>query len=316
MATAPLPDAAKQQPEFLIEDILPANEVHLLGGSSGSGKTTLIFQTLAAWQEGEPVFGHASHPVPYSYISLDRSRSSVTRTLQRLELDSVITRLLCQEDFESISGTIVEVVGAALRKHHDSKFFIIEGYQTIVGDAGNKYSQVSTLLRRSAMLCSRRQITILGIAHSPKMKADESFQNARELILGSVAWGAFSDTVITVQLEEAVGNVTVRILPRNAASETFHYVFGHNGSLVSLASAKPKEAIKLKIEALSPGSCVLRAEVLNWAKAFKVSDKTADRAITECVKNKVLEAIDAGIYERTPNTPLKLVPKDDIIVDI
>lgn len=304
-----------QSPEFLIDGILPANEIHLLGGSSGSGKTTLIFQTLAAWQAGEDVFGHKSFPVPYSYVSLDRSRSSVTRTLQRLDLESTITRMLCQEDFKSTDNTVQGVINAALKQHPDSKLFVIEGYQTIVGDASNKYSQVSTLLRKSATMCAEKQITLLGIAHSPKMKNDEAFQHSREMILGSVAWGAYSDTVITVQLEEASGKITVKILPRNAASETFTYVFGHNGTLLLIDPAKPKEALKLRLEAFTPGSCIFRSDVIGWAQALGASDRTAERALSECVKNKVLVVNDLGVYERTLNTPLKVVPDIDLTID-
>lgn len=298
-------------PEFLIEGILPAHEIHLLGGSSGSGKTTLVFQTLAEWQNGEPVFGHKSNPVPYAYISLDRSRSSVDRTLQRLGLIGTITRIISQEDLTDTT-TIGEVISAALKLFPDAEFFVIEGFQTLVGDKGNSYAPVASLLRRSATLCSKKKITILGIAHSPKMKMDESFQHSRELILGSVAWGAYSDTIVTVQLAEGTGNIDVKVLPRNAASETFHFVFGHNGVLVPLESAKPKDAIKLKIEALGCGSTILRSEIINWAKAFGVSDKTGDRCITECLKNKVLTTLDAGVYERTDRLPLKIVEEFDV----
>lgn len=85
-----------QSPEFLIDEIMPANEVHLICGASGSGKTTWTFQEfLAEWQAGRSVSGHASHPVPYVYIALDRTRASVTRTLERLELADSITHILC-----------------------------------------------------------------------------------------------------------------------------------------------------------------------------------------------------------------------------
>lgn len=302
-------------PEFLIDSILPAHEVHLLGGSSGSGKTTLVFQTLAEWQQGQSVFNHDSYPVPYVYASLDRSRSSVTRTLQRLGLESTITRIVCQEELPDHLNTISEVIPAIAKLYPDAKFFVLEGFQTLVGEKGNSYAPVASLLKKSAKICSKQQITILGIAHSPKMKLDESFKHSRELILGSVAWGAYSDTIITVQLEEATGNITVNVSPRNAASETFHYVFGHNGVLVPLANVKPKEAIKLKIEALSPGCSLLRAEVLRWAAAYNVSDKTGDRVITECLKNKVLDTIDAGIYERTNRHPIKIVEDFGVTVE-
>lgn len=298
-------------PAFLIEGILPAYEVHLLGGSSGSGKTTLVFQTLADWQDGLPVFGHESHPVPYSYLSLDRSRSSVDRTLDRLGLRERLTRILCQDQFKSATS-LPSVIAAAQGIHKDSKFFVIEGFQTLVGDKGNNYSPVSNLLRAAANICSEKQITILGVAHSPKMKTDESFQHARELILGSVAWGAYSDTIITIQLDEATGNITVRVSPRNAAAETFHYVFGSNGVLTELNAAKPKESIKLKLEAMSAGSIITRAEVVAWCEAYKVGTRTGDRALAECVKNKVLEPLEPGFYERTSRVPLKIAPESDV----
>lgn len=300
--------------EFLIDGILPANEIHLLGGSSGSGKTTLVFQTLADWQDGLPVFGHKSRPVPYSYLSLDRSRSSVTRTLERLGLDSKLTRVLCQEHFKK-AATITEIIDAAHIIHPDSTFFIIEGFQTLAGDKGNSYAPVANLLRNSASLCSERRITILGVAHSPKMKVDESFQHSRELILGSVAWGAYSDTIITVQLDETTGNIAVRVSPRNAAAELFNYVFGQRGILTPLDPAKPKETIKLKLEALAPGNTVFRSDILEWAKAFRVSAKTADRAIQECLKNKVLLNDEPGIYERSDRVPLRMCADFDVTVE-
>lgn len=300
--------------EFLIDGILPANEVHLLGGSSGSGKTTLVFQTLAAWQNGEDVFGHTSHPVPYVYASLDRSRSSVTRTLQRLDLESAITNIVCQEELPETANTIDAVITAINKLHPTARLFVLEGFQTLIGEKGNSYAPVASLLKRSAKICSKSQVTILGIAHSPKMKSDESFKHSRELILGSVAWGAYSDTIITVQLDESTGNIQVNVLPRNAASEVFYYVFGPQGRLISLDSAKPREAIRFKIEAVSAGSSIMRAEILQWAEAYGVSSKTADRVITECLKNKVLNAISPGIYERTHRHPLKIV--DDFHVTV
>lgn len=301
-------------PEFLVDGILPANEIHLLGGSSGSGKTTLVFQTLADWQEGKPVFGHASYPVPYSYVSLDRSRSSVNRTLERLSLRDVITRVICQEDLPAISS-INDVIAAAVKIHSDSLFFVLEGFQTLVGEKGNSYTPVANLLRRSATLCSKHKYTILGIAHSPKMKADENFKHSRELILGSVAWGAYSDTIITVQHDEGTGNIVIHISPRNAAAETYHYVFGASGILVPLDAAKPREAMRLKIVALAAGSSIMRTEILQWATAFGVSEKTGDRVITECLKNKVLEAISPGLYERTHRHDLKIVDDFGVTVD-
>src|SRR5437868_2371834 len=74
-------------PEYLVDQILPHQEVHLIGGPSGSGKSTWALQTLVTeWQRGLDVLGHRSHPVPWVYVSGDRSYDSVLRTLARLHI--------------------------------------------------------------------------------------------------------------------------------------------------------------------------------------------------------------------------------------
>ena len=303
-------------PEFLIEGILPTNEVHLLGGSSGSGKTTMVFQTLAAWQEGLPVFGHTSNPVPYCYISMDRSRSSVNRTFERLGLSGVITRVICQEDLPSSANNITAVIDESLKIYPDAVFFVIEGYQTLVGDKGNSYAPVAGLLKRSATLCAKRKITILGVAHSPKMKVDEKFQHPREMLLGSVAWAAYSDTIITMDLDETKGIITVRILPRNAASEEHEYTFGPNGVLEPADSASPRDRLRIKVAALPVGCTLMTADIIKMGDSVGAKQRTAERVIKDCVTNKVLARVDDGMYTRTHRSPLTIVGQEDFTVEV
>lgn len=288
-----------ESPEFLIEDILPANEVHLLGGSSGSGKTTLIFQVLADWQTGKPIFGHESRPVPYCYMSLDRSRSSVNRTLQRLELQPYITRLVCQEDIAEDSVTVAAVTRDALKRFPDSKLIVIEGFQLLAGDQGNKYTSVARALKSAARICSNRKLTILGICHSPKMRLDEGFQHPREMLLGSVSWGAYSDTIITLNLDELTGIIQVTVMPRNAPPEQHEMKFGTNGKLEPFIRAGKQSQIAQRIHALSAGRPITRVEILQWGKAASISTRTCDAAITFCLENNFLDVIGVGIYERT-----------------
>ncbi len=303
-------------PEFLIEGILPAHEVHLLGGSSGSGKTTLVFQTLAAWQEGRSVFGHNSHPVPYSYISLDRSRSSVNRTLERLGLDGVITRLICQEDLPENCVTVAQVVTESQEIHLDSRLFVIEGFQLLAGDRGNSYTPVASLLKRSARICTAQALTILGICHSPKMKVDESFQHPREFLMGSTAWGAYSDTVVTVNLDEAKGIITVRILPRNEASEEHDYIFGSRGVLEPATVGSPRDTLRIRIAALPVGATLMTADIMDLGKKVGAKETTVKRVIRDCLANKVLARVEEGMYTRTTRSPLTVVQKDEFIVDV
>jgi len=306
----------QQSPEFLIEGILPTGEVHLLGGSSGSGKTTFTFQVfLNEWQQGNPVFDHASHPVPYSYVSIDRSRSSVTRTLQRLGLQGQITRLICQEELPEDCLTVVQVVKQVLALHPDSQLIVIEGFQLLAGEAGSKYTAVARTLKSAARLCSKHGLTIVGICHSPKMKADESFKHPREMLLGSVSWGAYSDTVITLNLDEMTGIIGITILPRNAASEQHEMRFGENGILEPHVRGTKRDVICVRIGSLSEGRPITKDEIIGWGKSLGVSKRTCESAIQFCTENKVLDIIGPGIYERLSTTLPPLSQDPDIIVE-
>lgn len=305
-----------ESPEFLIEGILPANEVHLLGGSSGSGKTTFTFQVfLAQWQKGEAFFGHESHPVPYVYVSLDRSRSSVTRTLERLGLANEITRIVCQEEVPEETLTVDSVVKAAIRAYPDSKLVIVEGFQLLAGEKGNGYTSVGKVLKKAARLCSAHELTIIGVCHSPKMKLDEGFQHPREMIMGSVSWGAYSDTIITLNLDELTSIITVAVMPRNAASERYEMRFGQNGVLEPVVQKSKKNFITQRIEGLSSGRPITRDEIRGWGKASSISLRTCDAAIAECIENKVLEVIGTGIYERSHVPPPAQPTDPDVSIE-
>lgn len=303
-------------PEFLIEGILPANEVHLLGGSSGSGKTTFTFQVfLSQWQKGEAFFGHDSHPVPYVYVSLDRSRSSVTRTLERLGLVNEITRIVCQEEVPEETLTVESVLKSAIRAYPDSRLVIVEGFQLLAGEKGNGYTSVGKVLKKAARLCSQHRLTLIGVCHSPKMKIDEGFQHPREMIMGSVSWGAYSDTIITLNLDEMTGIINVAIMPRNAASERHEMRFGQNGVLEPVVHKSKRGFIVQRIEALTESRPITRDEIRGWGKASSISLRTVDAAISDCLENKVLEVIGNGIYERTHVTPATVDQESDPTVE-
>lgn len=284
--------------EFLIDEILPAREIHLLGGSSGSGKTTFLFQLLADWQEGNPVLGHTSYPVPYAYISIDRSRTSVTRTLQRIGLENKITRVICREDLPS-HVSLGSVLDAAKTILPDTEVFFIEGFQTLVGDKGNSYTPVAALLQQTTTYCARENVTIVGVCHSPKLRMEEGFQHPREIILGSVAWAAFSDTVITLNLEEKTGVITVSVMPRNAPSEQHYFVFSPPNGILIPPTNTPKALLIQLVLARPMGDDISRQQIIEWADGLGASESSAERAIREMLSDgDLVPTMQRGVYRR------------------
>lgn len=303
-------------PEFLIEGILPAGEAHLIGGASGSGKTTWIFQNLLAqWQQGNPVFEHDSHPVPYVYVSLDRSRSSVTRTLQRLNLLDQITRVICLEEMPEECLDLDNVLKFALKKFPDSKLVIIEGFALMSGERTNGYTAVGKLMRKAARLCAKQKITIIGVCHAPKLKADEQFQHSRELLLGSVSWAAYSDTIIVLNMDETTQIITVKVMPRNAAMESHDMRFGVGGILEPTVKGSKRSFIVNKIIKLPPGRPITRTEIHQWATSHNVSIRTADEALKINLDSGILIPHERGFYERSLLSSPLSDPENDIIVE-
>lgn len=190
-----------------------------------------------------------------------------------------------------------------------------EGFQLLAGDGTGRYTSVARTLKKAARLCSQHGLTIIGICHSPKMKIDESFQHPREMLLGSVSWGAYSDTVITLNLDEMTGIIHVHVMPRNAASEKHELRFGQNGILEAVIYRGKKDVICTKIGALVEGRPITRTEIVQWGEHLHIGSRTCDSAIKICLENGVLEAIGAGIYERTTLSPPELPTDSDYTIE-
>lgn len=287
------------QYEYLISDILPANEVHLLGGSSGSGKTTFLFQMLADWQAGKPVLGHTSYPVPYAYVSIDRSRTSVRRTLQRLDLTEQITRIVAREDLPGTLSVGI-VIARARERYPDASCFFIEGFQTLVGNKGNSYTDVACLLQATTAFCTKEGVTIFGICHSPKLKIEEGFQHPREMLLGSVAWAAFSDTIFIMDMNEQTKIVTCHVLPRNAASEQHPFMFMPPNGRLEMPTNGPKALFVAIITKESPETEFRKSELIEMGAGLGLSTRTVERVIAELVEEgELCLTLQKGVYKRT-----------------
>lgn len=284
-------------PDFLIADLMPSREVHLLCGPSGAGKTTLLFQILKQWQVGEDVFGHQSFPVPYTYVSCDRSRKSVDLTLKRLNCVEVITRILALDDLVSSNHKLESIIEAAKKKYSDTELVVIEGVQTLVGNNQKDYGSVSALLRQGWAKCQRYEVTLLGTGHSPKVKENERYLHPRERTLGSVAWGAFADLIIAMNFDEQTKVRTVDVLPRNAAEEAYEFMSGPHGALVPCPKEKG-DRLLLVIEARSEGITITRQDVLDIAEGMEIGRSVADQVIAKCIETQMLERVSDGVFKR------------------
>lgn len=281
----------------LIEGILPVNGVHLMGGSPGAGKTRFTFGMIDQWQAGLSFLDHSTVPVPYTFISMDRPRDSVEETLETMGLRESITRLVCLNDLPR-ERNIDTVMDVARQKYPDSKMFFIEGFQLFAGDYINRYTPVSNLLTHASTICAERGETILGVCHASKIKKGAEFLKGRDRIGGSVAWSAFSETIIIVDNDENTKVRTIDIYPRNAPEEQHHMIMAKGGVLV-LQPKEKGEQLYVFVIAVPEGELVTRQWVMERAAVLEISTPTADRVIKRCVDEQQLSPVSDGVYKRT-----------------
>ena len=294
--------AVQRSPEYLIDDILPSGEVHLLGGPSGGGKTTWLFQMLMDWSAGRPIFGKASHPVPYIYISTDRSKRGVKRTLKRMGLreDAIPFVSTITDDL----GNIEAIINLFIEKRPEIRLLVIEGLTGLLPPTTGKgsdggFTHVRRFLTHLSHLCEKYDITILGIVHSPKAKEDSQYLRARDRVMGSSAWSAYTETIILIEPVDANAPSVRRLmlLPRNSAEEHYDLQFNAAGRLVPLTDELDDVFVNLFLDKVPP-PLEFSTEQFTHALRDNMSQSTITRKLKDLVKEGLVKKVRHGIYSR------------------
>ncbi len=295
----------RQDEKYIVEAILPAGELHLVGGASGIGKTTWLLQWLRDWSEGKPIWGHESFPCPFVYISFDRGVLTTDRTLRRIGMEDWDFPAYDVSELGLVDYEIWDIV----KRFPEARLFVIEGFQALLPDTTKGRGQ-----NKEEMLWSvevRRKIlslgiTIIGITHSPKMKQGEAYASTRSRFLGSNSLLASTGTLISFDVPEDSKNARkpsgtderqVLIEGPNFRQMTLHYSRGNDGRFVPMEEAHQKikfdvfvealegieEISKKELEALAPG--VSSTAVKNWINAL-IDDGTLERTKARGVYKK------------------------------
>lgn len=242
-----IPEQFESTRPYIVEALYPAYEVHLIGGPSGSGKTRYTIQMVVDQiMEGLKVFGWDSHPVPWCYVSADRSYASICDTCRDLGYDPESLPILPIRDLETdaTNYSIPWVLSQVKKYYPGTQLLVIESIGTFI-PAGkiNDYQIVSKFFRDLGRRCRRDKITIIGIHHTSKEKADTAFSNDREKLLGSAAFSGFTETITMIAPAEPSNPKSpfrrVSVFPRNrTAAFTVGFKFAEEGRMVQLGAGE------------------------------------------------------------------------------
>lgn len=293
--------------EWLIEDLIPAFEFHLIGGPSGSGKSTLLFQILDAFVDGREIFGHKVNSVPCAYVSLDRGHVQTLRTMLQVGYKETKFPWWGLGGSRKRPKTLKAIMDLVKSRQPDVKFLVIEGLANMLDNGKHcEYQATGDFLNELAWLCHDQKITVLASVHSPKTKEKDRYTNPRERVLGSVNWAGTADTVIIVEpvsVESAEDHSRlIFLLPRNAAQQVPLYKF-ENGRLVPSEDASDatwRLLMDMELSQLPVGAQVTSDQIKEWADRLKLSTSSLTRWKNEKVKNSTLAHLQKGLFEVLP----------------
>ena len=284
---------------YLIDSILPENELHIFAGPSGAGKTRLLFQGLQEWQADQTFLGFKCRPFPETlYLACDRSVASVEETL------SAFPKLTL--NWDSIRGTDTSFLNTFRSKYPKIKFLILDGIATLVPDGRiNEYGTVSRFLCQMGQYCTAHKLTTLGIGHSAKTKQNEVYANPRQRILGSVAWAAYAETIFNLEpIKPDDPTQTCRRLfigPRNHREHVINLEM-QDGLMIPAFTPVVDEAPKFsKSESVVYGIVsndgpIERKLIVRKSEGLGLSSATTDRCLASLVLKRVIRSEQYGVY--------------------
>ena len=297
-------------PRYFVDKIFRSHAVHLLCGSSGSGKTTWLFQQFKDnWVLGKSIFGYAVHPVPYLYITADRSQDETAETLERVGLDpktfpylSLTSKMARENKLRNWKNIL-----ALVRKTHpEVRLLIIDGFMGLIPGRRDRntdggFSHIADFLTDLQGELEDADLTLIAICHATKVKEDSFYLNPRERILGSAAWAAHASTIVVLGPtkpgdKDSTDLRTLVLCPRNAAEQYFEYRLDRNGLLIE-ASNEVDEGIALGFLLRMPDGFEFETSVV--LQAFPdVTPRTIYRWLRQWEQEGRIKTVKRGLYRK------------------
>jgi hypothetical protein len=226
---------ALDYPPDPIPEIIPGGGISIIAGASGIGKTALLAWIATRFRDHAPLFGHPTGAIPEQVmLAIDRSWiQSTSKWFEAVGYPEI--RAYSPLDDTSFKPTSMRNKNnrlALLRSMLDKftplaagSLVYIDPLAPFLGGNLNDYDACATACMEIRELARQRRITVIGTAHTAKLKADPKDRYARvqDRILGSAALLGYTDTQMYLAAPAETGHRYYEFMwnPHHAAQQTF-----------------------------------------------------------------------------------------------
>lgn len=295
-----MPKAGKRS--FIADIIWPKHTLHVISGTSGTWKTALLFSLFRDWEQGKPILGqYKSYPEEWAYIAFDRDLGETWDTLDSIKYapdDRRIHSAYNDPRFPSQPDSIVKAMDILLPK--TGGVLILDGMQFLApfrNDMG-QFQTIGTFVRHIRQQAQKRNITCIGVCHNAKAHKGEEYAHPRDRIMGSVAWGASTGTLMALENKNSEDK-TLWVCPRTAPEYQLTISRTKDGIIFVRNENEDTDSnleLTSQLAEVPPGTLLKRETVLIWAAEAELSESTAEKWLNKQVKTGALSREGRGTY--------------------
>jgi hypothetical protein len=298
---------------------LPAWQPHLLSGPSGVGKTAFTAWLCHRFLSELDIFGKpVTRPPWIGLITTDREQDDTLKWYVKAGVADAIQVYSAIDDFAGFDFFKLRSPQHALTQLRKilellqappNGLLLLDPMSWVAGGDLNRYDRVMPAMGALSQLCLQRQLTIIGLAHTGKQKADpaQTYKRAQDKILGSMALLGSSGTQMALEGPDQTGiegEYRFSWTPHHAPAEEYLLCRSENGLFV------PREApaqetysdehgrLLTMIALLPDGEPTTTATWLLEAEKLGIAKTTFYRYIDRAIELGLIEKAGHGKYRK------------------
>lgn len=296
--------------EDIIPSYLPGGGISLLAGAANLGKTALIAGLLHALQTTRLIFGHPARPVPIGYINADRGwdkgaglwldRAGVAPIpYYSLSDDTEFHPKRLRRKFERVDvlASFIDRLGLP-----PDSLVIVDPVSLFFGGNLLDYDACMVACHEIRAYLRTKRYTLLGTAHSGKLKADKRDRYVRtgDQILGSSAQQGYSDAILHLAGPEELDASYYQLTwhPHGAKAETHLLERNEQGLFIPFSGVDLANQSRVLALFPEPPATITLAALCEYADALPLSRATVKRVIDALLRKGVVDRPSRGQYAR------------------